>query len=369
MITITDFHYWYNNEFKTDTLYRCMEFETEDSPWHRERTVACHVDMVVGEYLINTSEWSKESVLAGFAAAFHDVGKPVCVQHKWKEERGDYKAYGGHELVSARLWEDWAVENWTMLKERFEFEPYDIYRVGYMIEFHLPWGIKKRDKVKALSLTLLMNNDAIKFPELLKADTFGRISDDAETKRMNTIIWCDEFRNNTLSLGGHSILYETNNPKNKPVLITPIACSGSGKSTARFKQDTPVHNIFSLDTMRLELYGEPYDNAFFQSTKDKHFRSTCNERYRELLRENKNLYLDNINISRKNRRFYLTEARNRGYFLLAALFPVALQTVRDRQDSRPDKTVPDDVVKQQYMKLQLPQYGEFDNVVVLDSNL
>lgn len=158
---------------------------------------------------------------------------------------------------------------------------------------------------------------------------------------------------------------------NSPIMFVAIGASGSGKSSLLKKMQTanPSLNVFSLDLMRHELYGDDYSLAFLKSTKDKHFRSTCNNRYRDLLREGKDLFLDNTNISRKNRRFYLTEARNRGYYLVAVLLPVDVKTVRDRQKTRADKEVPVEAVDRQYYGLQLPQILEFDDVQVFSSNL
>lgn len=379
---LNKFIHWYNDDFKRTKLYQDMLNLAEDSPWHREHSIGVHTDMVVMEFIRSGGEHGIEDdkyiphlwVLGLFAAAFHDVGKPGACQFKWKESRGDYKSFNGHEQLSARLWEDWAVKNWSLLRDEFGFEPTDIYRVGYMVEFHKPWDIKRREKLEAMALTLmnlgLGYNET--FVDLVKADTWGRISDDWKENRAKVTAWCEEFERRCWSLAGHPLhlnrLAGEMNPEHKPVMYVPIAASGSGKSTV-FNNSYDVNNIFSLDLMRTELYGDNYADAFQKSTKDKHFRSTCNERFRELLREKKSLYLDNTNTSRKNRRFYLTEARNRGYHLTALLLPVDFDTVKARQKTRTDKTVPDEAVERQYFGIHLPQYGEFDQVLVLDSNL
>lgn len=367
---INDFVFWYFDEFNRSTLYEDMANLAENSPWHREHSIGAHTDMVVVEYLrnIKTRESSLSNNICGaFAAAFHDVGKPVACQHKWKEGRGDYKSFSGHEIVSARLWEDWAVENWSMLSDRFGFEPLDIYRVAYMIEFHKPWDIKKEDKLRDMALTLMRLDVEKAFENLVEADTWGRICDDMEEKRMKVIAWTSSLRNRCIALKGHSAHFEYKNPNGKPIMYVPIGASGSGKTT--LYNTLGVLESFSLDVMRLELYGEPYADAFQKSMEDKHFRSTCNERFREILRRENDVFLDNTNTSKKNRRFYLTEARNRGYHLRAVLLPVSLRAVINRQKTRGDKNVPEEAVTRQYMGLQLPQYGEFDSVIVHDGNL
>lgn len=368
MSVTDDFISWYYNEFRLDELYLNMDMTSEESPWHRERTVGVHTDMVVAEYMQRQHPvWMKPDLIGAFAAAFHDVGKPPAMQVCFSEERGEYKRFSGHEPISARLWEDWAVRNWGMLRSRFYFEPDDIYRVGFIIEQHLPYALKNRDKVNNLMLTLLTENISTAFINHLRADTYGRISDDAETKRASTEEWIDDFENKLLGISGHSALYADVEKSGQPILHVPIGASGSGKSTLLETLDVP--EVFSLDLMRLELYGEPYYEAFDKSTKDKHFRSTCNERYRETLRRGKDTYLDNTNTSKKNRRFYITEARNRGFWIRAYLLPIELREAIGRQATREDKTIPVEAVQRQYMGVHLPQIGEFDDIVTVDGNL
>lgn len=361
-----NFIHWYYNDFRLDELYLNMDMTTEASPWHRERSVGVHTDMVVAQYIARSGvEWTMATLVGAFAAAFHDVGKPPAEQTVYREDRGEYKRYTGHEPLSARLWEDWAARNWNVLRDQFGFVPFDIYRVGFVIEYHLPWGLKDRSKRLNLMLTVLSTDLRDAFTNHLMADTLGRLSDDAETKIAAAEEWCRQFDCEVIGTQQHSFFYEVQG--DKPVLYVPIAASGTGKSTYRASLSDVAS--FSLDDMRLELYGEPYADAFRKSTEDKHFRSTCNDRYRDLLRSGRDVFLDNTNTSKKNRKFYITEARNRGYWVEAILLPVSLHTVLDRQHSRSDKTVPDEAVRRQYMGLALPQYGEFDVIRVLDSNL
>jgi predicted kinase len=368
---ITEFIRWYNNDFKRTQMYTSMLWTCENSPWHRENNVGVHTDMVVMEYLARNPALEKHtSLLGAFVCAFHDVGKPDSCQTEYKEERGEYFSFSGHEQLSARMWENYAVNNFKFLSNTFGLTVDDIFRVGYLIEMHKPWDIQKRDKLNNMALTMMLLDVDDIFPDIVEADSWGRISDDETKNRVRVKEWCDDFFNRCVSLEGHSVLYEidTDNYDGKPVLYVPIATSGSGKTTLYNTQFSHCAN-FSLDRMRLKLYGEPYVDAFDKSTKDKHFKSICNERYRDMLRSKVDIYLDNTNTSRKNRRWYLDEARRYGYHLQACLLPVALQTVIDRQETRGDKCVPVAAVQKQYCGLILPQYGEFDNIVVYANNL
>ena len=359
---------WYFNEFSQDTLFQTMIETSENSPYHREHNVGIHTNMVVGEYLgFDHPHWGRDQLIGAFVCAFHDVGKPAaCALNgiKYKPERGNYLSFGGHEQISARLWEDYAVRNWPRLQEKFLFTPFDIYAIGWLIEYHLPWGIKKRDKMNHIALTSMFAADPEVYTNVLLADTFGRISDDHVEKRLKVTAWVENFLQVIIPEQEAS---DTEPEEGQPVMIVPIAASGSGKTTYRSKLENFVN--FSLDDLRTELYGDDYSNAFYLSTKDKQFSKKANSRFMDMVKSGENIYLDNVNTSKKRRRFYITEAKRKGYFVRAVLFPIALDVVQSRQLTRTDKTVPVEAVERQYKGIQMPQFGEVDDVQVLKANL
>lgn len=390
------FVYWYFDQFQLTELYRNMAAVAEESPWHRERNVATHTDMVVSQYLATvTRDWTYEDVLGAFACAFHDVGKPAaCEQNgiKYKPERGHYKSFGGHEQISARMWEDWAALNFKQLVDAFEFDVFDIYRVGWIIEKHLPWGVKKADKLHNMALTsleLFPDCGSEVFTNMLIADTYGRMSDDYVEKRQKVHTWIEGFTD--LAEGVMNIERHHSRQPEQPVLYMPIGASGTGKSTFidnmrnRAQQIEETIDVFSWDALRLDWYitdaeyqmlaydqlstKEMYRSAFERQIADKEFNRKANQYFIEMVKTGNSLVVDNTNLSKKRRRFFVDQARNHGYHIVAVLMPIALQTVLDRQSSRVDKSVPLDAVRQHYMSLQLPEYGEVDDVWVLDNNL
>lgn len=374
---------WYFNQFvDLDPLHIEMSTVFEDSPWHRERNVAVHTNMVVAEYLNRvgkSSHWSVRDLYGAFACAFHDVGKPAARTEAYKPERGTYYRYGGHELVSARLWEDWAVRNWEFLKEEFDLSSKAIHATGWLIENHLPWSIKKAEKRRLLALGVkdAVNNIEV-FINVVKADTWGRISDDATEKKATVNAWCEEFR--------YLFKEVTNEYKNRyvnpdaPIMYMPIGVSGSGKSTMMnsegmkcvMEEDGVEGELlhFSMDVFRQNWYDvDNYANAFKLACEDKQFMNKVNTMFCKMLETGQSIYADNINISKKRRAHYIRQARQFGYNIKVILLPVDLQTVIDRQETRTDKTVPLDAVERQYMSLALPSKGEADDIIIYSGNL
>jgi predicted kinase len=365
MDTRTKFIHWYNDVFKTDPLYLAMENTVEDSPWHRERNVGIHTDMVVSQYLSTSDPFD---VRGAIGCAFHDVGKPPAEIERFKPERGTYRAYYGHELLSARMWEDFAVKNWTFLSEHFGLVPDDIYTIGWMIEHHVPWATKKDAKLDAFAATAYKT---LGFDEtwanMLMADQSGRISDDSHQRLEQCNEWIDDHFERVRRYFNDVVQPSVLDVEDKKFVFMLIGAPGTGKSTAR--NNIGADATICMDDLRLEWYDTDYDKAFKMSTEDKKFGHKVEKLYIEALNNHNTVVLDNTNTSAKQRRRWLAPAKARGFQLVAVVFPVDLDTVLARQNSRTDKKIPDHVVVNMYNRLSLPMYGEFDKVLVDSSNL
>lgn len=346
-------------------LFKAMEQTVEDSPWHREANVLIHTEMVLEEYITMTnslrqgSDWLYEDWLGGVSCIFHDVGKPSSRTPKYSEKRGNYFAYHGHEQVSARLFEDWAVTTNAM-------SPEDIFMVEWMIFHHMPWTITDPYKLATFKATCLeMGGDEMLsvYLRALLADQFGRLSDDKETNSAASRAWVS----NLLSVEDVvtpklQAIWEVD-PAERKYLILPIGPSGAGKST--LSKQYPDYNIFSLDALRHEYYHPTdYSVAYAMSTEDSTFANRANTEFLSLIKQGNNVYVDNTNLSLKRRAFYISEARKRGYTIIAVHLLSTIDTLIARQGTRLDKTVPSSAVKQQYMSLYAPSIGEVDQIFI-----
>lgn len=366
---LTQFIYWYHNEFRYDPLYISMDHTKEDSPWHREETVGVHTDMVVAQYLTRgmTQVETQGGVLGAFAAAFHDVGKPPSEIEKFSEERGHYRAYHGHELVSARMWENWAVENWTLLRDRFGLTPVDIYKVGWMIEHHVPWGTKKPEKLHKFIATALWSDTVDQWKSMLLADQYGRISDPSHSRGEEAEAWINNLKKMGTSLEVTDIL---GNLDERKILYVFVGPPGAGKTTFRTKLiENWDASVVSMDDMRLAWYSDDYATAFRMSTEDKEFSAKVDREFNQALETSDVVVLDNTNTSVKGRRRFIVKAQQKGFYIRAVLFPSTLVQVLRRQNTRGDKNVPRDVVTNMYNGLSLPMIGEVNDVFVHDGNL
>jgi hypothetical protein len=191
------FNQFYGQFRKTD-LYRAMANTREDSPWHREPNVAEHTRMLIEYYMDNfyTYRNEKQRMLSLIACTFHDVGKPPAQIIKHSEERGEYRAYHGHEQLSARMWVDYAMSNLDMVTTLLGFSLEDIANVAMMLEHHVPFGLKDKRKRKALkdAFMLRMGEPGHRaWLDLLLSDQHGRFSDDQAVKLAAVDVWIKEW--------------------------------------------------------------------------------------------------------------------------------------------------------------------------------
>ena len=177
-----------------------MQLEREGSPWHREENVAVHTNMLLKFYDENfassRSEW--QQLVTRIGCLFHDVGKPPSRIIKTSETRGEYRAYHGHELVSARMWVDYASGRGKQdVEQMLQFSPTEVSHVAFMIEHHVPFALARPEKRKALKAGMFNRFDDHghrAWLDLLLSDQHGRISDDQATKLANVDTWMSEWQ-------------------------------------------------------------------------------------------------------------------------------------------------------------------------------
>jgi hypothetical protein len=185
-------------QFQLFQYWKDMENTHEDSPWHREASVAVHTDMLINWYFDHyyNERDDKQRMLTLVGCLFHDVGKPRAQIIKFSEERGEYRAYHGHELISARMWTDFAMGNRDFVEGYTGFTLTDIANVALMIEYHVPFALKdktKRRNLKTAFLTRMGKGGHQAWLDMLNCDQHGRISDDQEKKLADVALWMSEW--------------------------------------------------------------------------------------------------------------------------------------------------------------------------------
>lgn len=382
----------FHEEFKATKLWSNMEATCENSPWHREANVAVHTQMILDHYEANFAalRTPRQQALTLLSILFHDTGKPAAKKDKHTEERGHYQSFGGHEHISARIWEEYAVENWNkwkQLKKNFDLVDTDIYLIAWVIENHLPHNLNNERDLQNVRNQL--NSAPFEYSELatvyydqIISDQAGRISD-SHAKNMAEVV---EFIEGIKALEpeahtAKAAVDAKSGDQDVPRLVVMVGASGSGKSTYSDKLEKKGYEYFSLDASRIkyaqengvkgsnpiDVYGRAHAYC------DKHrgpFRIYADRQYSDLIKARANIIVDNTNVSPKARGNYIGLAQKHGYEVVCALFPITRAELLKRQKVRKDKTVPIVAVLDQYKRIEMPWIGkECDSIDVAMTNV
>ncbi len=362
------------------TLYwKAMECTVEDSPWHREANVACHTEMAISQYMKTFAphRTKMERLVAQIALVFHDAGKPEAEETlERKDEPGTfYHRYAGHESISANAFMSFMCDEHELRDALFAlgFTCDAIRAVKFMIEQHLPYGLKNLTKRLALRQAVDRNLGGLvpTYFDVLRSDAAGRISDDHATKLANVETWIEEF----LALPCGSADKSAAAPDGRPTMFVLVGPSGAGKTT--FCQGSlagvPVVNedqyrlayaeqhLNDVDLLEWQEMSdvERYNAAwrFCHLDRTSRYDTFAREKFVQALQTRQTLVLDRTNQTRKARAPWIEAAKRHGYQIQAVEFYISERQLNERQRLRTDKFVPPARVHEMVRRMELPWIG------------
>lgn len=167
-----------------------------------------------------------------------------------------------------------------------------------------------------------------------------------------------------------------------------VGVPGSGKSSIvrRLKEFYGSENdvrVFSSDESYVAFAHEKHDGQAwaeslseadvynysftYMKQNEKEFAEFQNERWREALASEMILVIDRTNLTRKGRARYLQEARSKGFTIVGVEVHVPLRVALDRQKTRGDKFVPENVIRDMWFSQQGLLLGsEVDEIMFVD---
>jgi len=385
MYSIKEFDAFFE-KFKTTQHWQQMLNTVEDSPWHREANVAVHTEMVMQQFRDRFMHLHTEveAVIGLTALLFHDTGKPSAEEVLEKKDGSGetYRRYAGHEQDSAVTFQECYM---NMPELQVMLPTYAARAVRWIIEHHLPYGLKDKQKRQGLAIaTHRALSEAGAGYELffscLRSDAAGRISDGHAEKLQAVEDWIAEFS----TIDTTPIANEDGN-----IMFVLVGPSGSGKSTwtyKRFNQDTD--RIISYDALKMRFWmlkNQPSSSAAvpdgmdeaefyaiawkYANDNESEFQKYANENIMSMLdfatRNNGTISVDVVNASKKKRAKFVELAKQKKFRVVGIEFWNRLQTLVDRQKTRGDKVVPYGSIKQQLYAVNAVWLGvEADEVWV-----
>lgn len=361
--------------FQTTEHWARMLATVEASPWHREANTAVHTQMVLEQYLTRfvDDRDENERKIALIALLFHDVGKPEAEETKDKKDgSGQYRSYAGHEQSSAGTFAECYL---TMPALRDLLSPLEARAVRWIIENHLPYGLKDKAKRQGLRnathqvFSSLGLSDRTFF-DCLRSDAAGRISDDHEEKLQNVENWITEFQEITPFVVGSM---------SAPCMFLLIGPSGSGKTTWRNLRQNA--DVISADEMKMEFYRRAgFDNADpvalyslawqYANEHEKDFSAFFQRRIQQIAvqakQHGRDVIIDIVNAAKKKRAVFVQLAKQHGFTAVAVEFWNTYETLVARQKTRGDKCVPAYSIQQQLRAFTCAWLGHEVQAVMLE---
>jgi predicted kinase len=370
--------------FKTTPEWALMGKTVEGTGWHREANVAVHTEMTLDQFRTRFAPLHSEheQALALIALLFHDVGKPDAEEEKpVLDEAGQptgmtRHSYVGHEQNSAVAFNELYVKSRVL---RAALSAMEARAVRWIIEHHLPYGIKDVNKRCALAMGTREAlagaglSDEV-FYSCLRSDAAGRISDDMPQKLQNVEDWIAEFKTvpNLRVLQGTGRMF---------ILTGP---SGSGKSTWMREHKKLVGDVvICMDDLKEEFFAgvqrtqigsvsrkEYYDLAWgYVNEHESEFKKFVQARVKAMMEARaptSSVFIDITNLSKRVRTQWTDLGRRNKMHITGVEFWNSFDTLFARQATRPDKAVPWNALKQQVKANSLCYIGhEVDDVEIV----
>lgn len=369
--------------FTNTEIWRKMAATVENSPWHREESVAKHTEMTLEKYLtmfMDPLGDKREHHVVLTALLYHDVGKPNAEEIVIRDDGSTYRRYGGHEALSAMTFMDQYVLSFNQKALGVDeiglasvLSKNEARAVKWLIEHHLPYGLKNHQKLCSLKIaTKRVLGDAgmqlSAYYNMLRSDCHGRISDDHAEKIQAVEDWIVMF--DALD----ETKFEVDWSKGKNTAYILIGPSGSGKST--FVREHQNALVISADDMKQEFFlskhpqyviTDPrilYADAWQYTTLgdgsvefDRFFKRQVEETLARAAAAGFDVFFDLVNSTKKRRASFINSAQRAGFKVMTVEFWNRLETVLARQNTRADKSVPAKSVEAQFWATQATWQG------------
>lgn len=289
------------------------------NPFHIEGSVFTHTALVTKE--LEGTDLEKAAVL-------HDIGK---TQTRWENHEKKRVRFSGHENMSAfmslSIFKDWKL---TQEEKIRHFELIAMHGEPYRME---------HDKLQQRLVNKpILANDLYRFG---LADHRGRFHEGP-----------DKHATNMLTAPTREIV-----KKDKEVVFM-IGLPGSGKTTY-IQNNLKDHREISRDYW-IEGYDKTNYNNAWKIADQKAVDGWVEKELNSFSKCYDKIVVDMTNMSRKSRAKRLKYFE--GFYKKAIVLLPDLLTTFDRLQKRPDKTIPEDVIKKMITGFNIPDLLEFDSV-------
>jgi len=302
------------------------------TPNHIEGTYLSHILLVYKE-----AENANASKIMKISALLHDIAKPEC---EVKNPKTGHIMTTSHENYGVQK----AIKFLFELYNSNEITPNELERILYIINYHgIFWQKSEKQIKKYFKGNKVLFHDLVEFSIY---DRKGRIAKAEDKSKIPDI----EFSKNDID-------------EEKPTIHLFCGVAGIGKDY--YIENDEMYDymeILSHDDLMMETYSDrgTYSETYNSLTleeRDK-LRKMFSERFKALREKGKDFVINLTNLNWKDRKSFFNKKFN--YELNFVLTDI--KTHNERLKNREGKSIPENVIENMRKKIELPLFGEFDNI-------
>jgi len=158
-----------------------------------------------------------------------------------------------------------------------------------------------------------------------------------------------------------TIIKKINNESKE--LVIPIGPAGCGKSTYRMKNYSK-YTLICPDLIRFKILDSENTKIYFDYEFESQVWKQVYILFDEAIKCGYNIYFDATNLTQKRRYPLVCRALRKGYKIHMIYFNIPLEVALERNTKR-ERKVPDEVIKEQFEKLEPPQLWEYDKLTII----
>lgn len=358
---------WFLNNFEEHyvDMFNCLNSYDEKhiNPYHEEKDVWVHTNMVIDEFIINNSVLDSKSIEIGILACLlHDIGKPLS--RKENDENKSVSFFNHNELGVPLVF-------YVLKKYQEDFKSInndDIINILIMIKLHQKfYQASKESIIKEMYLSFSSDYYVDMFIKLCESDNKGRISN--HKPRLENIEKIRKYYGKR-----YNMLRKIDNNQ----LFITVGCSGSGKSTY-LKGVWGDFSIRSFDQTRLDYYSticsekelklnyvDFYKIAWDYCAKNKiPVEKMTFDLVNNDIEKNNLGFIDNLHLSKKARNRVFSNIKGNPKRNLIVFIPDFNKLI-ERNNYRQDKKLEVNWIIEQINRFSIPDFSEADSILLID---
>jgi len=333
----------YLQQFVTEFEYLMIDMKSTNHAIFFDQVNTHHVEDSIWAHTCMVFQQARQrnDEILDVTALFHDIGKCYCYEDKEDGKR----RFSNHEGRSF-------FESLSCVSRMFNGDIEKTIKVLFNVANHGNLYRSKGLEDFKLKMSVFSKEYVTSLIAFVKCDFMGRITFDNKS--------FDLYNEVNNFYKEHDVV-KTNVDYDRTMYVL-IGLPGSGKST--FIQGTDCDVISRDEFIESMGEGDTY-NEKFNNVDQEEVDKVFNRAYVDILRGDNDVIIDKTNLSKKSRRRFVADAKQRNMKKVAIISATSISECIERNTTRDGKNIPDYVISGMANRFTFPMGDEFDEVKIM----